>query len=71
MANGKACPTHLASKKLYADQGLQGFFKGGIARGTRVVSAVILIGEVKSRMESSISKENSDAKKAENTKYNR
>lgn len=40
-----------AAKKLYVTNGIQGFFKGGVPRGGRVVSAVTLMGLVNEKME--------------------
>ncbi len=40
-----------AAKRLAQAQGIHGFFKGGLPRGTRVVAAVTIIGGVKEKME--------------------
>jgi hypothetical protein len=40
-----------AATALYAGHGMPGFFKGGLVRGARVVSAVTIIGGVKAKME--------------------
>lgn len=40
-----------AAKKLYSTHGVYGFFKGGIPRGTRVMSAVTIMGWVNEEME--------------------
>lgn len=39
------------AKKLYSKEGVHGFFKGGAARGIRVVSAVNILTWVKEKME--------------------
>jgi solute carrier family 25 citrate transporter 1 len=40
-----------AVTKIYSAQGVQGFFKGSVPRGTRVMSAVTLMGWVNEKME--------------------
>ncbi|GEM_PF-1164246 len=40
-----------ATKKLYSTEGIYGFFKGGIPRGARVVSAITIIGFVSEKMD--------------------
>lgn len=40
-----------AATDLYASNGMSTFFKGGLPRGARVISAVIIIGGVKAKME--------------------
>ena len=44
------------SKDLYAQQGIYGFFKGGLPRGARVVSAVTVMSLVTQEMEDYFSK---------------
>lgn len=47
-----------AAKKLYATKGMFGFFKGGVPRGARVVSAVTIIGLVSEKMETQLLQHN-------------
>ena len=47
------------AKKLYSTQGFPGFFKGGVPRGTRVVSAVTIMGLVSERMDAMFQQWNS------------
>lgn len=38
------------TKKLYATQGIYGFFRGGVPRGARVISAITIMGLVSEKM---------------------
>lgn len=49
-----------AAKKLYSTEGVYGFFKGGIPRGGRVVSAVTAMGLVNEKMEAMFRQRNSE-----------
>ena len=40
-----------AIQRIYSTQGVHGFFKGGLARGTRVMSAVTIMGWVTEKLE--------------------
>jgi len=54
-----------ACKKTYASQGMNGFFKGGLPRGIRVVSAVTIMGLVKEQLEAQFHPDNVDEEHAE------
>ena len=47
------------AKKLYSTEGIYGFFKGGVPRGARVVSAVTIMGLVSEKMEAMFRQRNS------------
>lgn len=49
-----------AARKLYSIEGISGFFKGGVPRGLRVVSAVTLMGSVSEKMETIFRQRNSE-----------
>jgi len=50
-----------AGQSLYAKDGWMGFFKGGLARGTRVVSAIVIISTVTDRMDRFFRERNRDS----------
>ena len=49
-----------AAKKLYATQGIYGFFKGLVPRGARVVSAVTIMGLVSEKMDAMFTQNNGE-----------
>ena len=53
-----------ATKKTYASQGLYGFFKGGVPRGVRVMSAVTIMGFVTEKMEALFNREDRESQQS-------
>ncbi len=49
-----------ATQKLYSKEGVYGFFKGGMVRGARVVSAVTIMGFVTEKMEDLFKERNAE-----------
>lgn len=56
-------------KKLYGTNGAYGFFKGGIPRGTRVMSAVTIMGFVADRMDTKFREYNAEQSVASDKRY--
>lgn len=55
------------AKKLYAEAGMYGFFKGAIPRGTRVMSAVTIMGMVNEKMDACFAELNREKMVDENS----
>lgn len=51
-----------ATQQIYSTHGFYGFFKGGVPRGTRVMSAVTIMGWVNEKMEDKFRQYNSENK---------
>lgn len=52
-----------AAKKLYSSHGINGFFKGAVPRGTRVVSAITIMSWVNEKMEAKFAKSSTGSDK--------
>lgn len=47
-----------ATQKIYSEESIMGFFKGGLPRGLRVVTGLTIMGYVKEKMEAKLSSAN-------------